>query len=194
MLRLIHNQTVLGAFLVDDIDDGLPNKTNHRLGSEADPHAYARDGYAKAPKQPCYVPYTKPHYPTIKGYIDLYETERVLHSAGKGKIKGFVTGGKITVVSFQETDLATPTLASAVIDGGTGDMTITGTKLLSLTPNKSSVVITGVGAVTLSQDVIASFTDTEIILLTAQIVGVTAGTSFVKVVADDNTSNQVTAS
>ena len=30
MLRLIHNQTVAGGILINDIDDGLPNKTAKR--------------------------------------------------------------------------------------------------------------------------------------------------------------------
>jgi hypothetical protein len=80
MLRLIHAQTVQGALLVDDIDDGLPNKTAHRLGSVADPNAYARDGYANKPKQSCYIPRVKPTDATIPGYIDLEESTRVLPS------------------------------------------------------------------------------------------------------------------
>jgi len=39
MLRLVHKQTVQGAILVDDIDDGIPNKEVHRLGSYGDPKA-----------------------------------------------------------------------------------------------------------------------------------------------------------
>lgn len=201
MLRLIHNQTVLGALLVDDIDDGLPNKTKHRLGSMANPDAYARDGYANEPKQPCYIPFNKPGSTTIPGYIDLRETERVVHSAGKGKIKGLSTvPAKITVVNFVITDLATPTVApGGAVSGvpGAGDLTITGTKFLSLTPNESYVVITGTGAVTLSRTAIlaaggvAAFTDTSIVIPAALILGVVPVTSFVQVTADDNTTPAV---
>jgi hypothetical protein len=58
MLRVIHNQTVVGGIIVDDIDDGLPNKEVHRLGSSAYPKQYVRDGYAGKAKQPCYIPYS----------------------------------------------------------------------------------------------------------------------------------------
>lgn len=196
MLRLIHNQTVLGPVLIDDIDDGLPNKTKHRLGSMANPDAYARGGYANEPKQKCYVPYYKPGDETIQGYIDLRETQRVLHSYGKGKISGFRQAGLIQVVQFAHTDLATPTVASGVL---VGDLTITGTKLLSLTPNESYVVITGTGAVTLSRTTIlaaggtAAFTDTNIVIPAALIPGVVVATSFVQVTADDNTSTPAVA-
>ena len=71
MLRLIHKQTGAGALLVDDIDDGIPNKQVHRLGSTADPKAYKRDGYANEPKQKCYIPRTKEGDATLPGFIDL---------------------------------------------------------------------------------------------------------------------------
>ena len=69
MFRLIHNQTIQNGILVDDIDDGLPNKEVHRLGSTADPKAYVRDGYANKVKQPCYIPYSRASvgFPTIPG-------------------------------------------------------------------------------------------------------------------------------
>lgn len=194
MLRLTHAQTVLGPILVDDIDDGLPNKTAHRLGSESDPKAYARDGYANAPKQKCYVPRTKPTDVTIPGYIDLYETQRVLHSAGKGKIFGLNRAGLISVQQFLETDLAAPAITTAILTVGV-DLTITGTKFLSLPPDISSVVITGTGAITLTQAQIVAGTgtisNTTIVIPVALIPGVAAATSFVKVLADNNLSNQV---
>lgn len=196
MLRLIHNQTVLGPVLIDDIDDGLPNKTKHRLGSMANPDAYARGGYANEPKQKCYIPYYKPGDQTIQGYIDLRETQRVMHSYGKGKISGFSQAGLIQVVQFVHTDLATPTVASGVL---AGDLTITGTKLLSLIPNESYVIITGTGAVTLSRTTIlaaggtAAFTDTNIVIPAALIPGVVVATSSVQVQADDNTSTPAVA-
>ena len=129
MLRLIHNQTITGPILVDDIDDGLPNKNVHRLGSTADPKAYVRDGCANKPKQPAYIPVTKMYpvvsnpppawYATIPGYIDIDQTEKVNLSAGKGKISKLASpsGGTnfplITVVSFVESDLAAPVVATA---------------------------------------------------------------------------------
>lgn len=201
MLRLIHNQTCAGAILVDDIDDGLPNKEVHRLGSNANPNAYTRDGYANKPKQPCYVPRTKLYPvvdPTIQGYIDLDQTERVTLSAGKGKIKKLQTAGLITVVSFVASDLDAPTVSGATIGGGPADLTITGTKFLSLTPNTSTVIITGTGAVTLTQAQIlaaggtADFQDGTIVIPAALVPLVASPGSFVQVKADDKLSNVFT--
>jgi len=194
MLRLIHSQTVQGAIVVDDIDDGLPNKTAHRLGSTADPKAYARDGYANSPKQPCYIPRTKPGNPLTAGYIDLNQTSRVNLSAGQGKIFKLTQAGLISVVSFVASDLATPVVTNAQASvPGPGDVTITGTGFLSVAPNDSIVVFTGTGAVTLTRNQIVvgggTFTNVSIVILAALIPGVVAATSSVKVNADDNNSN-----
>lgn len=198
MLRLIHTQTVTGSLLVDDIDDGLPNKEVYRLGSTADPKAYQRDGYANSAKQKCYVPRTKPTDATIAGYIDLNQTPRVTLSAGKGKIKKMQTAGLVTVVSFVASDLGAPTVASATLGApGAGDLTIVATKALSVAPNESRVIITGTGAVTLTRTQIlaaggvAAFTDTSIVIPAALVPGIAAVTSSVKVFADDQNSNTV---
>ncbi len=192
MLRLIHSQATPGPIRVDDIDDGLPNKTAHHAA--ADPKAYARDGYANAPKQPSYVPYSKASDTSIAGYIDLQETDRVTYSAGKGKISKLVTAGHISVVSFVAADLATPVVTGAVTDTpGAGDLTITGTKFLSIAPNTSSVIITGTGAITLTLAQIlvglGTFTETSIVIPAALIPGVDSTVSSVKVRADDHNSN-----
>ena len=195
MLRLIHNQVVTGPIVIDDIDDGLPNKAVHRLGSNGDPKAYDRDGYANAPKQPCYVPLRKPSDPTIAGYIDLKETERVTLSAGKGKIAKFKAAGHILVVSFTMADLATPVITAAAASvPGPGDLTLTGTGFTSLGPDSSSVLITGTGGpLTLTQSAIVTgggtFTDVSIIIPAAMIPLVVAVTSFAKVIADNKASN-----
>lgn len=88
MIRCYHNQTISGGILVDDIDDGLPNKEVHRLGSLGNPKAYERDGYANKPKQGCYIPYshTAPNGSVVAGYITLQQTNKVTSSLGKGKI------------------------------------------------------------------------------------------------------------
>lgn len=189
MLRLIHTQTVQGAILVDDVDDGLPNKTAHRLGSTADPKAYKRDGYANAPKQKCYVPRVKATDATVAGFIDLNETARVLHSAKDGKIAGLVRAGKVTVVSLVASDLATPTLATATLDApGAGDLTLAGTNFLSVAPDISKVVLTGTGAVTLTSTQITvgggTFTATSIVIPAALVPGIAITTTSAKVVAD----------
>lgn len=194
MLRIIHSQTTQGAILLDDLDDGLPNKTAHRLGSTADPKAYARDGYANSPKQPCYVPRTKPSNPLIAGYIDLNETPRVTLSAGQGKIAKFRQAGYISVVSLTAADLVAPVVTNAEIDvPGAGDVTITGTGFLSVAPNDSTVYVTGTGAVTLTRNQIVvgggTFTDTSIFIPAALVPGVAATTTSVQVNADDLNSN-----
>lgn len=82
MLRLIHNQTISGSILVNDIDDGLPNKSARRgvarekvsgspvlvAGGILAPASYQRDGSSLGgrdkstlpgvnyPKQKCYIP------------------------------------------------------------------------------------------------------------------------------------------
>jgi len=196
MLRLIHTQTVQGPIRVDDIDDGLPNKEVHRLGSLGDPKAYARDGYANAEKQPCYVPRVKAGETNIPGYIDLRETKRVTLSSGKGKISKLKNAGYITVVSFIPSDLTVP-----VIGGGTrgspgaGDLTLTGTNFLSVSPDISTVRVfgTGVGDVTLTSTQVlggvgGAFTNTSIVIDTLLIPGLQAGNS-VTVRSDGHISN-----
>jgi hypothetical protein len=141
MLRLVHAQTIQGAILVDDIDDGLPNKAAHRIGSVGDPNAYPRDGYANDPKQPVYIPHTKPTDATVRGYIDQEESERVIASAGGGKIAGLQSAGLITVVSFVEGDLAAPVITAAAL--AAGDLTVDGTGFLSIIPEVSTVQMWG---------------------------------------------------
>lgn len=169
MLRLIHSQTVQGAILVDDIDDGLPNKTAHRIGSTADPGAYVRDGYANVPKQSTYISRTKHTNPLIPGYIDLEESQRVLLSAGKGKISGLQTAGLISVVSFDEGDIVAPNVTSATLGTpAAGDLTVGGTGFLSTTPEITTVNLwgTGVGGTSIAP---------AITLTVAQIIAVSPG-------------------
>lgn len=195
MIRLFHNQTVQGAILVDDIDDGLPNRTVHRLGSTANPDAYERDGYANKPKQACYVPRSRASngFPLVAGYIDLNETSRVKLSAGKGKISKLVDAGLVTSVSFTAADLATPTLVTAALD--VGELTLTGTNFLSVAPDVTTVVITGTGAVTLTAaQIIAdggSVSATSIVIDPSSIPTVAETTSSVKVVANEQSTATV---
>jgi len=194
MLRLIHKQTIAGPVIVDDIDDGLPNKLTHRLGSTADPKAYKRDGYANEPKQPSYVPRTQLYptpNPTIRGFIDLNETPRVTLSAGKGKIFKLQQAGLIDVVSFVASDLATPVVTNAVLNPGV-DLTITGTKFLSLTPDESTIILSGHPAyITQAALLLAGGTisDIQIVIPFAILpMGFVAGDG-AQVLADNNLSN-----
>lgn len=195
MLRLIHTQTEQGGILVDDIDDGLPNKTAHRL--VGDPNSHPRDGYANDPKQSCYIPRVKPTDVAIPGYIDLEETDRVIHSAGRGKIAGHQVAGNISVVSFVEGDIVAPVVTTAEVDlPAVGDVTIDGTGFLSTTPETTSVEFWGAGVggssdapgVILTVAAIiavppGAVSDTQILVDTTIVPGLAAG-DFARVIAD----------
>lgn len=183
MLRLVHAQTISGPIRIDDIDDGLPNKTAHRLGSSGDPKVMSRDGYANKDKQPCYVPKNKIGETSIPGYIDLRETSAVQLSATKGKIFKLQQMGLITVSTILPTDLVVPTISGATRNSpGAGDLTISGSGFLSTSPDISTVVFSGagVGSKTLtSTQVLAgaggTFTNSSIVVDTLLITGIAAG-------------------
>jgi hypothetical protein len=170
MIRCIHNQTVSGAILVDDIDDGLPNKEVHRLGSTADPKAYVRDGYANKPKQPCYIQYshTAPNGSVVPGFITLQQTDKVTLSAGKGKIYKLSQSpkpGLITVVTgLTASQFLVPTVTASVY--GTDPVVTTGTTFLSVTPDVTTISFTQGGGVSLPTNATggaATFTTAQII-------------------------------
>jgi len=192
MLRVIHNQTVQNAILIDDIDDGLPNKPVHRLGSTADPKAYVRDGIIGKPKQPCYVPRTQASegFPLVQGYINLARTEKVTLSEGKGKIYGLVNAGFVSTVTYATTAIAAPTLTIADLDTpGVGDLTLTGTVFVSIAPDITTVIITGTAAVTLTGTAIVAgggtIGATSIVIPAALVPGVATVTSFAQVLANE---------
>ena len=147
MLRLVHSQTIVGAIVVDDIDDGLPNKTAYRLGSSADPKAYRRDGAAGAAKQACYLPYSRTTvgFPTIAGYINLQQTESVVLSAGKGKISKLAlapaSGGTplLSVVSLVAADIIRSVVSAMAHVAA--NLQIDGTTLTSVTPDITTVTL-----------------------------------------------------
>jgi hypothetical protein len=140
MLRVQHNQTVVGGILVDDIDDGLPNKTVYRLGSQGDPKAYKRDGYAQAPKQSCYIAFnrTTQGYPSVPGYIDLDETPRVLLSSGEGRIFNLQKAELVTVTSLTASQVAAP-VVTAASHSSSSNASVTGTTLTSVSPDTTTV-------------------------------------------------------
>jgi len=202
MLRLTHNQTITGPILINDIDDGLPNKTAKR--GTGDPKKYHRDGNSLGgedksvepdvnyPKQKCYIPKRKLTDTTVAGYIDLKETDRVLMSQYKGVIAGLQAGGFILVTNFTDADVAAPTITSAQIDNVSNDLNIGGTNFTSLSPNVSKVIITGTGAVTLTQAQIVagggSFSATAISIPASLVPSISDTSSFVQVLADDQTT------
>lgn len=203
MLRLTHTQVAQGALYIPDIDGGLPRRTARR--GIGDPKKYERDGNVLSGpdkstkpginynKQKCYVPRTKPGEPTIAGYIDIKESDPVLMSQARGTIKGLQTAGHLTVTSFIPTDIAAPTLATADLDTpGLGDLTITGTNLTSLAPDITTVILTGTGAITLTQAQIVtgggSVGATSIVIPAALIPGVAVTTTSAQVRADGQLS------
>lgn len=196
MLRLVHEQTNMGAILVDDIDDGLPNKGVHRLGSSADPNALIRDGYANEPKQSCYIPRVKPGEETVAGFIDLDETQRVTLSASNGKIAGLSAAGLIRVVSLTAADLVAPVISVATLGApAAGDVTITGTGFLSVDPDVTTVIFSGagVGSVTLTTTQIlavppGAVSDTSIVVDSTLIAGLASGDT-IQIRADGQLSN-----
>jgi len=199
MLRLTHNQTVSGAIRVDDIDDGLPNKSVHRLGSRGDPKAYRRDGYANSPKQPCYIPRTKIGDATIAGYIDVLETEKVILSAASGKISKLVRAGLITQATVTPASLAAPVITTATLNSpSAGDVTVVGTGLASVAPEVTTVRFagTGVGSKTLTLAQITgagggSASDTGMVIKASLIAGLTTGNTMI-IRADAKDSNTKT--
>ena len=217
MLRLAHNQVSTGGIIINDIDDGLPNKTAKR--GVGDKSKYQRDGNSLGsndkssapdvnnPKQKCYLPYWKilsvnplTHSNSIPGFIDLVESDRVLMSLDRGVIYGMLNHlapdgvtpqPLISVTSFTSADLAAPTISAAnIAAGGTYALTLTGTKFLSLAPDVSSVTI---GITTLSATAIAAaggtFTDTSIVIPEALVpLSMIVGTTLVYVTADNQTT------
>lgn len=197
MIRLIHAQKSLSTLLVDDIDDGLPNKQAVWLGGKgADPKSFYRGGYANEPKQQVYVPYTDATNSSLPGYIDLNETQRVILSQDKGKIAGLVKAGEITVMSLVAADKSAPNIAGVNLGApAAGDVTISGTNFLSVSPQVTSVRLfgAGVGDVTLTSTQIVAVapgaaTETSLIIDSTLITGLATGDD-VTVTADGQASN-----
>jgi hypothetical protein len=157
MIRCIHRQTVSGGILIDDIDDGLPNKEVHRLGSLGNPKQYERDGYANKPKQGCYVRYsqTAPNGSVVPGYVTLQQTNKVTASMGKGKIfqmssvppagtaNPSATFPLITVITgLTPASFYLPVITGGTTTGGAGPVTVTGpatSTYVSVTPDITTV-------------------------------------------------------
>jgi len=144
MLRVTHNQTVVGPILINDIDDGLPNKEVYRLGSQANPKAYKRDGYANSVKQACYVPFNRATQglPSVAGYVTLNQTDRVIKSSGSGTIFKLQKAGLVTVTSLTAAQVAAPVVTAGNHSSG-GNVAITGTTMTSVSPDTTTVTFAG---------------------------------------------------
>jgi len=203
MLRLTHTQVAQSALYIPDIDSGLPRRTARR--GIGDPKRYETDGSVLSGsdrstkpginynKQKCYVPRVKPGETSIAGYIDIVESDAVLMSQSRGTIKGLQTAGHLTVTSFVSTDVAAPTLTLADFGApGVADLTLTGTNFTSLAPDITTVIITGTGAVTLTQaQIIAgggSVAATSIVIPAALVPGINVTVSSAQVRADGQLS------
>jgi len=217
MLRLAHTQVSTGGILINDIDDGLPNKTAKR--GVGDKNKYQRDGNSLGGsdksvasdvnnlKQKCYIPFWKiGSGNSIPGYIDVAESDRVLISQDRGTIYGLshkAPSPLITVTSFTPADVTAPAITSAVVDSGsTYHLTITGTNLDSLSPDISTVNIVGSTTVTYTFAYIAAHggsvgahPTTSVVIPEALLpAGIVAGTSTVSLTADNQTvSHAITA-
>ena len=211
MLRLAHTQISTGGIIVNDIDDGLPNKTAKRGVGDKD--KYIRDGNSLGsndhstqsdvnnPKQKCYIPFWKilsvnplTYSSTVAGYIDVLETDRVLISQDRGVIYGLANKSPnplITVTSFTAADVVAPAITSAnQAAGGAYALTMVTTSALSLAPDVSSVTI-GTTVLTRNQILAAggTFTDTSIIIPEALVpTSMIIGTTLIKVTADNQTT------
>ena len=215
MLRLAHNQVSTGGILINDVDDGLPNKTAKRGVGDKD--KYQRDGNSLGgpdkstatdvnnPKQKCYIPYWKilsnnplTYSTSIPGFIDVVESDRVLISQNQGVIAGLVNHlasdgvtpqPLISVTSFVAADVAAPTITSAVLAAGdTYALTLVGTGFTSLAPDVSSVTV-GTTIISATAIIAASgtFTDTSIVIPESLLpTNITAGHTNVVAVATTN--------
>lgn len=206
MLRITHTQVALGPHHITDIDDGLTRQTSKR--GTGDPKRVQRDGNSLSGpdkstkpgvnylKQKCYLPRVKAGETSVAGYIDIKETDRVLMSQGKGCINGLRVAGHVTVTSFTAADVAAPTLSVADLGTpGAGDLTLTGTNMTSLAPDITSVILTGTGAVTLTQTQITTgggtVSATSIFIPAALITGAVVTATSAKVRADGQLSSVV---
>jgi hypothetical protein len=186
LIRLISSQTLAGSVPIYDIEDGMPRAARPSDGS--------RDfGYMK--KQSTYVPQFDATNPSLPGHIDLVPTGPVLMSIASGQIAGQVTAGYLLApIYISPGTTEAPTISSAALSSG--NLTITGTIFQSIAPYKTSVIITGPGAVTLTQAQIISgsgtISETSVYIPAALIPGVTSGSS-VTVNANNQSSNTVSA-
>jgi len=189
MLRVIHSQSEEGTIILSDIEDGVRFNSRHIL--DASKRALL--------KQQVLVPYENPDDAAQPGFVDLQETDNVLLSADHGCIKGLQDNGLATVQIFSAADLTAPAITTADLDNpGAGDLTVTGTDFLSIPPDVSKLVLTGTGAVELTQAQVTggggTWSDTSIVVPAALVPGVATGTTSATVRADGQDSNTVALS
>jgi hypothetical protein len=185
MLRVIHSQSKVGTVVLSDIEDGCRFNSRHILDASK----------RAAMKQKVVIPFSDPLFPAQAGYVDLIDTDNVLLSANHGCLSGLATAGLVTIQVFSPTAKSVPAITAASIAGG--NLTITGTYMVSLLPDVSSLVVTGAGARTLTATQVTggggTWTDTSVVVPMTMLTGMTSVTSTVAIVADRNSSNVLPA-
>jgi hypothetical protein len=169
-LRVLHTRNVTGDILINDIDQGMPV-----------------DYLDENRKQDVYVTYnlkkivgnTVVEDPSLAGFVDLVQSDKVKLSRDRGVLKGLVDEGLISVEELAVGAGNPPVITAVTQDrtgGGSGtdddQVVITGTGFLSSDPYTSKVFLTNDSGDTneLDRDLLISlgggnqFTDTTIVV------------------------------
>jgi len=158
LTRVVNEQTVLGqeSLLLDKIDKSQGNSEN--------------PPYAQIVKQPVYVPVWNPVDTSVKGYVDLVQTDEVLlQMESDGVIGRLETDGYITVTEFDSDLITIPTITAA--SNAAAVTTIDGTTFLSLSPDITYVTLTNLSGVsqTISQTDFTIHTAVQITIADAKV-------------------------
>lgn len=170
-VRVVHQQLTKKSILLDKIDRAQGNF----------------EGYAQATKQKIYVPYAGALDATTKGYVDLEKTSEVLLALEPaGTIGGLVALGQVTQATIDDVNTALSTVTNAVFS--TGKLTVTGTKMLSVAPDVTRVLVTNGSGVTQTVTVFDSNSGTSLVIDDDSITGTPAAGWKVRVQANGKTS------
>lgn len=148
LIRVTNEQKISRNILLDKLDDGQSNT----------------EGYAQRAKLQVYVPYSNPLDTSVKGYVDLIPTDRVLLSADKGTIKGLETDSYVSVAAVNSALLATPVVTAGT--NAAGSTTIDGTTFLSVSPDVTYVTFENLAGATetVAQSVFSLHTAIQIVV------------------------------
>lgn len=153
-LRVIHQQLGPNSILLDKID-----RTQGVF-----------EGYASNLKQKIYVPYLGVLDASTKGYVDLQMTSEVrLAAEPTGSIGGLAALGLLSTAVIESDDTDIPTVTNAVF--ATDKLTVSGTKLVSLNPDVTRVIITNDSGVTQTVTTFDSNSATSIVIDASSITG-----------------------
>ncbi len=179
LVRVVNQQKRVRSILLDKIDISQGNF----------------EGYAQHPKQKIYVPYSNPLDVSVKGYVDLVESDEVLLAMGpKGVITGLAAASEVTFAVIASSLVATPVVTAASNDG-MGTTTITGTTFTSVSPDVTYVTLTNLLGVSqkIPQSAFGSISATTITIADGTVTIGTPTTGWlVTVQANSKVSNQFT--